>query len=221
MPTASCFDQIITPGGKPSASAPGYMRLLLSELIMGRPTVGPDLPWLRHGTENEPKAVRLYEFEKDLDTKVVGFVTNDAGTAGASPDRFVGEDGQLEVKCPSPEVHVEYLLDESLPKKYKSQVQGQLWICERDWSDTISFHPEMPPAIVRVGRDEPFIKLMSLYVSDFVHLLAEKRFDLARRGLIHEIPIEPEFLTAADVEMIIAAHAKPKTEESGLIWMND
>jgi hypothetical protein len=48
------------------------------------------------------------------------------------------------------------------------QVQGQLLVVEgRQWTDILSFHPELPPALVRIERDEKFIRLLDEAVSEF------------------------------------------------------
>ena len=37
--------------------------------------------------------------------------------------------------------HLKYLIDNKLPTEYKSQVQGGLYISEREYCDFISYHP--------------------------------------------------------------------------------
>src|SRR5262245_45091449 len=100
IPTASQFDQIITPSGKPSKSAERYMLTLLAERLMGHPITENVSMWMKRGSEMEADAVAFYQLQTDSDTVPVGFITNDEGTIGASPDRLVGEEGLLEIKCP-------------------------------------------------------------------------------------------------------------------------
>jgi YqaJ-like viral recombinase domain. len=166
IPTASPFDRILTPGGKKnepkrSASAEKYMLDLLAERIMGHPITKYVSFWMERGSEMEAEALRFYEFQRDIDTVPAGFITNDKGDRGASPDRFVGSDGLMEIKCPSEGEHVSYLLRTgSHYDSYKVQVQGQLLICEREWTDVLSYHPELPMALARIHRDETFIGLL-------------------------------------------------------------
>ena len=110
IPTASCFDQILTPKGKVSTQAERYMHQLLAERIMGHPVEQVVTSWMDRGTQLEAEAVNYYEGIREVDTTRIGFLTNDAGTIGASPDRFVGEDGLLEIKVPKEHTHVAYLL---------------------------------------------------------------------------------------------------------------
>ncbi len=182
IPTASKFDQILTPGGKPSKSAEGYLRVLLAERIMGHPVTEFVSTWMDRGTQTEADAVAHYELNRDADTVKIGFCTNDAGTIGASPDRLVGEDGLLEVKCPSEKVHMGHLLDGTIADDHKPQVQGQLWIAERQWCDVLSYHPDLPPALIRVERDEEYIGKLTAAVEMFAAALEDATGQARARG---------------------------------------
>ncbi len=184
IPTASQFDQIITPKtGKPSASSEGYLHRLLAERILGRPLEQQSFSgWMDRGNALEVDAVAYYEGIRELDSTRVGFLTNDAGTIGASPDRLVGTDGLLEIKCPSEGQHMGYLLSRNLGDKHKPQVQGQLWVTRRAWSDTLSYHPELPPALIRVERDEDYIALLASAVEAFAGVLGVATAMARERG---------------------------------------
>lgn len=157
IPTASCFEQIVTPGGRLSAQARKYALRLVAEELLNRPLDSLDhVQWVQHGREHEPAAVKLYGFEQGCQTQPVGFCMTDDGRIGASPDRLVGASGLLEVKCPSPAVHLGYLLD-GPGADYRPQVQGQLLVTEREWCDFWSYSPEMPAARVRSYREEEYI----------------------------------------------------------------
>ncbi len=179
IPTASEFDKIITPTGKESTQAEAYAERLLAEYILGHPveTFGGNA-WTDRGKELEPDAVKFYELNKDVDTKAIGFCTNDEKTMGASPDRLVGEDGLLEIKCPAPQTHVHYLLTEKVDKGYYPQIQGQLLVTGRKWVDWLSYHPEMPPVIIRVERDEEYLATMKALLAKFTEELEKKRVKL-------------------------------------------
>ena len=157
IPTASSFEKILTPGGKPSKQAEAYRRHLIAEMVLGLPIDAPKTSWMERGTEMEGEAVCFYEFERDCAVQTVGFITDDRGRYGCSPDRLISTDGLLEIKCPSPAVHVGYMLWDHVDDDYRVQLQGQLLVAERDWTDICSYHPAMPPVIVRVSRDEEFI----------------------------------------------------------------
>lgn len=196
IPTASQFDRIITPQGKASGQVEKYLFALLAERMMGHPIIEQISAWMQRGNEMEAEAVDFYESQRELETEPIGFITNDEGTIGASPDRLVGEDGLLEIKVPAEHTHVSYLLKKAVDQAYYPQVQGQLWISGRKWLDILSYHPEMPPALIRVERDEAFIALLIEAVGHFSVLLEEYAADLKKRGWIKEkpqaVPAAPE-----------------------------
>ena len=167
IPTASGFERILTPTGKLSASADGYMCQLLAEQLIGQPMDLADTGFMQRGSTMEAEAVKYYELQRGVDTAKVGFCLRDDGRVGCSPDRLVGDDGLLEIKCPAAPVHVMYML-EGFPKKYMPQVQGQLWITGRKWCDCLSYNPELPPALLRVERDEEYIEKLSDAMDEFL-----------------------------------------------------
>lgn len=195
VPTSSQFDRIVTPRGAPSKSAEKYMFQLLAERIMGEPTIqAKKLWWADRGKELEKEARAFYEFTRDVETEQVGFITNDEGTIGASPDSLVGPDGLVEFKSPSEAEHVMYLLKAgSAYEEYKVQVQGQLMICEdRQWVDVCSYHPLMPPALIRIERDEEFQKILKAAVYQFSAWLEDMSRDLTQRGWMTKPFREPQ-----------------------------
>jgi hypothetical protein len=211
IPTASCFDKIITPAGKPSSSTEGYLNLMLAERIMRSPVDGYTSKYMADGNTFEDNAVAAYEFANDCETGRMGFVTTDDGLIGCSPDRFIiGEPrGMLECKAPSAPVHVSYLRAATgASKEYKVQLQGELWVCERDWVDIISYHPDMPDALFRVYRDEPYIKEMEAQVRAFSMRLEEMTADFRGRGWIKDAPEVPGdeslWLTQDDIDAAVA-----------------
>lgn len=151
--TASQFSRLLSPVTlKPSKSARTYMHELIAERLIGEPQDGISDAFMNRGIEMEDDAVRFYEFEKDVDTEVVGFVTTDDGRVGASPDRLVGDDGGLEIKCPNATRHVGYLLGEDA-YKHRAQCLGGMYVCERDHWDLLIFNPYMPPHVHRYERE--------------------------------------------------------------------
>ena len=187
IPTASRFGDIITPKTlKPSASATGYLYDLLAERMLGRPLVRAVTLAMQRGSETEAEARHWYEGRREVDVVQVGFCTNDAGTIGASPDGLVGEDGLVEIKC-HPEAAgrvVQALLTGEASSDYTAQAQGQLWILERQWVDLLNYHPELPPALVRVERDEKFIAALVEHVGAFVGRLGVEVEKCRARGWI-------------------------------------
>lgn len=183
IPTASEFGKIITSTGKPSTQAAAYQDRLIAEWLTGASVDGFSNKWTDRGHEIEPEARAFYAMERDMEVSTVGFITRDDGLAGASPDGVVEVGGLLEIKSPAAHTQVKYLLGEKVPTEYRVQTQGQLYIAERDWSDFLSYHPDLPPVLIRVERDEPFIKALREQLDKFIAGLLAKREALIARGI--------------------------------------
>lgn len=184
IPTASKFDKIITPKTlKISESMAKYAHLLVAEQLLGVPMEDDaNSGFMQRGVVLEKRAIDYYHLlHEDAVLEPAGFLTLDDGSAGATPDHMVGANGLLEIKVPSAPIHIGYLLDGGIA--YRCQVQGQLWIAEREWVDTLSWHPELPPALVRVPRDESFIKALSAAVKQCNDYIAEVKVKLQVHGL--------------------------------------
>ena len=156
-PSASNYAKLVKMNGDRSTQAGSYIQALAAEMITGEPTYVKVTEHMERGTELEPYARDEYRRITGALVDEVGFCLHEDIEAGASPDGLIGEEGGLEIKCPSPSVHIEYLEGNKLPSKYFQQVQGCLWVTERIWWDFMSYHPDMEPLIVTVERDEEFI----------------------------------------------------------------
>ena len=178
VPTASSFGRLITPTGKRAASADGYIDELIAEKLTGQCKFFPTTAAMQHGIDTEPKARDYYEFMYDAKVIEVGLCLHDTIEAGASPDGLIeNTDGILEIKCPQPHTMVKYWRDflkkERMPQEYLAQVQGQMWIAEKEWCDFLCYAESIKPLLVRVERDEDFIKLLEEIVTDAVESINE------------------------------------------------
>lgn len=159
--TASDFGSIITPTGKVSAQSKGLVCRLVAEW-MGECEDSYTTAAMERGHMLEPKAAEWYAFFQDVDLREVGHVyLDDDRLIGCSPDRLVGDDGGLELKCPLPKKQIETLLSGKVPPEHKPQIQGNLWITGRKWWDFVSFCPHMPEFCKRVERDEKYIETLA------------------------------------------------------------
>jgi putative phage-type endonuclease len=152
-----------------------YMMRLLAERVTGIREESYSNRYMEDGIELEPEAREHYEWIADTEVGQVGFVEK-TEHVGCSPDGLIGADGMLEIKCPKVTTHLGYIVRGVLPATYKAQVQGQLWVCERQWCDFISYAPEyekQPMFCVRAERDETFLSLLSVAVATFVTELEE------------------------------------------------
>lgn len=181
VPTASEFGSIITPKKREyAAAADTYINQLIDEAV--RPDAGQAFTGNRHterGVLLEDDARELYAFEHDVVPQQVGFILNDAGTLGCSPDSLIGKPGGLEIKCPDGPTHVKWLRAGGVPDEHKPQVHGCLIITEREWWDFMSYCPGYSPLVVRVTRDG-FTDKLQEYLDRFLgeYAAARRLFDL-------------------------------------------
>ena len=162
LPTASNFFKVVTSKGEPSKQADAYAAFLAAEKYAGTTIDDLGTAYMDRGTELEDQAIAAYAFMTDTDPQKVGFVTDDLGRWGCSPDALVGDRGLLEIKCLKTENHVKALLRFSekgdADPAYYQQVQGQMMITARDWCDLVFYHPLLPLVRVRHERNEDFMK---------------------------------------------------------------
>jgi hypothetical protein len=174
---------------KPSKQWKYYALELMGERILQTQMVRYQSGSMERGQIREADAVEWYEFDQELTTRKIGFVTDDAHTMGCSPDRLIGESGLLEVKCPDqPAMQLSYILgDTNAHRDYRSQLQGQLMIAEREWVDIMCWHEVLPKKVIRVERDEKFIALLRAEICR-VNEWIETEIDKIRTGGYVHVP---------------------------------
>jgi len=172
VPSGSKFSDIMAKGG--GATRATYLTALALERITGVREEFKTTFAMEQGTEREPFARSAYEAHTGQFVTEIGFCMHDTLQVGVSPDGLVGKDGMTEYKCPMPKTHLEYLrLDPGkCPTAYRWQVQGQLWVAEREWCDFVSYNPDFPEnaqlIIRRVMRDENAINELEIEVLKFL-----------------------------------------------------
>jgi hypothetical protein len=154
--TASMFNKVITPTGKLSSQASSYIDMLLADEIAGEPFAKASTKWMDRGSEYEAEARDWIAFEFGVDVEQTGFLLNEELQAGCSPDGLIGLDTGLELKCPSPHVHIGYLRSQILPADYKLQVYGSMLVTGRKQWLFASYHPQLPPYAILVKQDLEF-----------------------------------------------------------------
>lgn len=166
--TASKFATVMAKGeGKTRAE---YMRKLAGEIITGEPSETFSNVHMERGKVMEDEAREAYAFISDAEISRVGFIRN--GGKGCSPDSLVGPNGGLEIKTALPHIQIDRLERDRLPPEHKAQVQGCLWVAEREWWDFCSYWPRLPILTVRVVRDEEYIKTIADEIDRFNDELA-------------------------------------------------
>ena len=139
--TASKYKDVLA-GGKGLTRAT-YMRQLAAEAITGERVETFKNSSMEWGTEHEHQAKSMYELMKCADVEEVAFIKHDEINTGVSPDGLVEENGLIEIKCPNTATQIETFLSGKMPSQHIAQVQGQIWVSERDWCDFVSFDPRI------------------------------------------------------------------------------
>ena len=178
LATASEFSKLITSTGAPSKSMEGYAATLAGQKYAGKELDAfAGNKWTDNGNEMEEEAVDYYALIRKCDPVAVGFVTDDAITYGISPDRLIGDDGLLEVKCLKAENHIKTMLaykaTGKCPTTYVQQTQGQLMGLQRAWNDLLFYHPDLPPFIIRQLPDMGIILPLKKQIAE-VNILRDE-----------------------------------------------
>lgn len=148
--------------GEPLKAYHDLIWQVVVERMTGQAVEGPSGFALQWGADVEPYAREAYELESGHVVIESGFVQHpEHAFAGCSPDGLIGTDGGLEMKCPkNSAVHLERFIS-GVPEEYVPQIQGCMWVTNRQWWDFVSYDPRMPETHrllrITVQRDNEFI----------------------------------------------------------------
>lgn len=173
-----------------------YAHQVAVELITGEPLTeeisAPATDW---GKKWEPVAREEYIAHTMNHVEKPGRVYYREGFfVSGGGDGLIRTDGGLEIKCPKDSrVHLETILNKQVPAHHIPQVQGYMWLTERDWWDFVSYDPRFPDAsrmwIQKVPRVDAYILSLSNRIQAFQELV----LDFARKAGYNGDPykIEP------------------------------
>jgi hypothetical protein len=198
-PSASRFKDIITAAkGDLSKSAPAYIAELIGECFVPDWIDFAGNKFTDRGTELEPIARKAFEEHTGYKTTEVGFVTRADEVVGCSPDGLILRNGKelerdaiydeegritngadlfnwgVEIKCPSPKVHVGWVMAGKLPDEHSQQVHGSMAVTGLNSWHFFSFFPGLQPFHIIVYRDAYTAKL-SASLDDFLIQYAAAR----------------------------------------------
>ena len=99
---------------------------------------------MQHGIDCEDTARERYE-------EITGALITPCGFAlhgeipcfGASPDGLIGDDGLVEIKCPTTATFAEWRIGGVVPEQHKAQMLAQLAVTGRRWVDFFAFDPRV------------------------------------------------------------------------------
>ena len=142
--------------------------------------------YMQFGNDNECLAIEVYEEVKSVTCEEAPSVQHPTiPNFAASPDRLVEIDGErivCEVKCPKPEVFMEYkhkIVDndslKAVESKYFYQVQAEMMCCGCKQADFIVFCPFLKPNIhiVRITADEEVQNEIAFRISEAEKIIEE------------------------------------------------
>jgi len=109
------------------------------------------------GHEREQQARDQYMMETFSIVKNGGFCEIDEWV-GCSPDGLVDNNGLIQIKCPKFSTIAFYKQNKKLPIDYDRQMQGELWVTDREWNDYYVFYPMITPFTIRLYRNDFLIK---------------------------------------------------------------
>ena len=185
--TASGFKHVMAKSaGKAGTAAESktrqkYLRQKAYEQITGKMAESFSNAHTERGHVLEPEAIDAYSFMTDADVSRVGFMKR--GPIGCSPDLLVGDAGMAQVKTLLPELMLELLEDGEIPSEHRAQMQGEMLVATRFWSDFIGYCPGLPLFVKRMERDEAYIASLEVGLETFLADLAEYRASIETRYL--------------------------------------
>lgn len=178
--TASRIEDIVRllRNGNYSAARKNYAAELVTQRLTGKDPEVLTNEYIEWGIAQEPFAREAYTQRTGNVVVEVGFIDHPRlPYAGASPDGLVGDDGLIEIKCPSLATHIETLLTEEVKDQYRYQMLWQMVCTGRKWCDFVSFDPRAAPDmqlfIKRFERDEVEIENLEMEVSKFLNEVAD------------------------------------------------
>lgn len=139
-------------GKTPAASRRNLLTQLVLERITGRSHEnGYQSRYMEQGVEREGDASGYYEALTGRLVFPVGFMHHPELAAGVSLDGYIGRmeepDGIVELKCPIPATHLEYVETGIVPGEYMKQIAHALFITGAAWCDWVSYNPDFPEGL--------------------------------------------------------------------------
>ena len=172
--TGSCFDKVMAKIKTGEAKTRiDYRIQLVTERLTGVPQEGYINADMQRGIDLEPEARMAYEAVRGVVVEEVGFVDHPKiKMSGASPDGLIGADGMVQIKCPKSTTHLTWMEAGVVPTEHFTQMQGEMAVTGRAWSDFVSYDNRFPEGlqlfIVRVPRDDAYIKDLETEVRVFL-----------------------------------------------------
>lgn len=156
IPTASEFDNLVSPTGKirEGDMPKSYLARKVAEAWRGGPLPSAGFFDAEQGQILEQEAIPFLTLEYGWEISRPGFITTDDGKIGCSPDGMIeSQKCGIEVKCPRADTHVGYLLNGGIPKDYIAQVQGSMLVTGLTMWKFVSYQRDFPILTLTIEKD--------------------------------------------------------------------
>ncbi len=167
----------ILKNGESGADRAKLMRELLAERLTGFSMphfVNDAMQW---GTDHEDEAVDFLVSRYPQYNPIVSRFYEHPVIAnfGCTPDRELGDDGLLEVKCPTTTTYLEWVLGGEVPAIHKPQMCAQLLCTRRRWCGFVAYDPRIRDEKRRLflRKYEPTVEELARVESAAVKFLDE------------------------------------------------
>jgi putative phage-type endonuclease len=178
-------DAMLGPKGGASKGRQSLKLEILAERFTGTPIEFYANAAMRWGTENEPLARQAYMEYTGRQVQQVGLaISTEIPYFGASLDGLV-EDGTIEIKCPTSQVFLEWVLEGQVPEQHKPQMLAQMAVTGRKWGDFVAYDPRFP------GEQDLFIRRFTPHPAEIEEVKKQ-----ARQFLSEVAAMEKMFLNA-------------------------
>jgi hypothetical protein len=164
--------------GERTKTAEDLMYEIAAERLTGVPAKRVNALWW--GVEHEDEARAAYAFLTNAPVVKIGLIPHPTiANAHASPDSLVGDDGGLELKCPTSATHLRTLLEDVVPEEHLPQIHWNLACSGRAWWDFVSYDPRFIDGRLhffqkRVMRDDAVITEMENHARAWLAELEHK-----------------------------------------------
>jgi len=158
-----------------------YAMSIVLEQIMGKSLDSEFETWhMKRGRELESQARAVHSLNIEKIIHEIGFVTDESGVYGCSPDGLIDKDGGAEYKCPVGSKQIRKVFINLDPSDYLDQVQGNMWITDRKWWHLVIYCPFLASigrsfTLLRYQRDDAYIEDLVDDLEDFDELVGEYR----------------------------------------------
>jgi len=182
-----------------SAKRKDYLWDLVVERLTREPTTTFETHQMRWGMDTEPMARAAYEAHTGALVEETGFVLHPSmKDAGASPDGLVGDDGLVEIKCPTTATHLQTMANDGPDERYIPQMMWQMACTQRAWCDFVSFDPRVEEPLsfftVRVHRNDTTVRLMESEVVEFLAAVDDAVRAIRKRIVAHPVTLQPDLV---------------------------